>query len=35
VVESIESHSGEFKVYSLSLSSNLWYIAGECLVHTK
>lgn len=35
LIESIKNHSGEFKVYSLSLSSNLWYIAGECLVHTK
>lgn len=35
LIESVQVHSGNFQVYSISLSSNQWYIAGEYLVHTK
>ncbi len=31
----IQSYSGNFNVYSISLNENSWYIAGDYLVHTK
>jgi hypothetical protein len=35
LINNIEIFNGDFNVYSLSLSSQTWYIAGGCLVHTK
>ena len=35
LINNIEIINGDFNVYSLSLSSQTWYIAGGCLVHTK
>lgn len=35
LINNIEIFNGNFNVYSLSLSSQAWYIAGGCLVHTK
>jgi hypothetical protein len=35
LVNNIEIFNGNFNVYSLSLSSQTWYVAGGCLVHTK
>lgn len=35
LINNVETLNGNFNVYSLSLSSQTWYIAGGCLVHTK
>jgi|694.fasta_scaffold32527_4 hypothetical protein len=34
-VNFIQTYSGNFNVYSISLNENSWYVAGDYLVHTK